>query len=97
MDATDVLVRHAAGQFDFRDEALCERWVVKQRSQHPDRDRFIQRPVVGLVNDAHPAFADVPENLVAIGKDRAGTTSNPWVAARVSTLSGRSSAMGHCG
>ena len=72
MDAADVLVRHAARQLDFRQEALRQRWVVERlRPQDLDGDRFVQRPIVRLVHDTHPALADVLEDLVAIGEDGA--------------------------
>ena len=63
MDATDVLVRHAARQLDFREEPLRHRWVIERlRPQDLDGDRFIQRPIVRLVHDTHPALADVLED-----------------------------------
>ena len=73
MDATDVLVCHAACELDFREQALRHRWVIEQLlPQDLDRDRFIQRSIERLVNDTHPALADVLEDLVAIGEDGPG-------------------------
>jgi hypothetical protein len=64
MDATDVLVGHAARELDFREEALRQRRVVERLlPQDLDRDRFVQRSVARLVYHAHPAPADVLENL----------------------------------
>jgi hypothetical protein len=64
MDATDVLVGHAARELDFREEALRQRRVVERLlSQDLDRDRFVQCSVARLVYHAHPAPADVLENL----------------------------------
>ena len=72
MDAADVPVRHAARQLDFREEALRHRGVVERLlPQDLDGDRFVQRSIVRLVHDTHPAFADVLEDLVAIGEDGA--------------------------
>ena len=73
MDAADVPVRHAARQLDFREEALRHRWVIERLlPQDLDGDRFVQRSIVRLVDDTHPALADVLEDLVAIGEDGPG-------------------------
>ena len=48
-----------------------------------DGDRFVQRSIVRLVDDTHPALADVLEDLVAIGEDGAGTAENPAGVARI--------------
>ena len=57
-NAADVPVGHAAGQLDFREEALRHRWVVERLlPQDLDGDRFVQRSIVRLVHDTHPPFA----------------------------------------
>ncbi len=73
MDATNVLVGHAAGELDFGEQPLRHRRVIeKLLPQDLDRNRFIQCSIKGLVDDPHSALADVREYFVAIGEEGTG-------------------------
>ena len=74
VDAADVLVADAPGQLDLGLEAPGDLGIARDlRPQHLDRDVLVEQPVVGAVDDAHAALAELLLDLVAAGHDGAQT------------------------
>jgi hypothetical protein len=98
VDAADVGVSHLAGELDLGPEAARHIGIAGQLgAEDLDRDVFVKRPVVGLVDGAHAAAADAAEDGVAArqheafgeGGERAAALEAGFVVGGVLGVAGR--------
>jgi hypothetical protein len=69
MDGTDIGVVKGGGRLGFLQEPFFRLQITSQlRRQKLEGDSSLKLCVLGLVHDAHPAFAQFRDNLIAAGE-----------------------------
>ena len=72
VDGDDVRVVEVRGRLRLAPEPLDERWLARELGeQRLQRDRPVQRLIVGEVDLGHTASGDLTFDLVAVGEDLA--------------------------